>query len=60
MVSVNTKAENARFEDCGFRYSDGLLARSTNWFLRNYFLLLENYIRFPAGMSHFAILVRQE
>ena len=60
MVSVNTKAEHTQFEDYGFRYSDGLLARSTNWFLRNYFLLLENYLRFPAGMSLFAILVRQE
>jgi 2-polyprenyl-3-methyl-5-hydroxy-6-metoxy-1,4-benzoquinol methylase len=60
MVSVNTKAENGRFEDYEFRYGDGLFARSTNWFLRNYFLLLENHLRSPAGMSLFAVLVRQE
>jgi SAM-dependent methyltransferase len=60
IVSVNPKTENARFEAYGFRYSDGLFARSTNWFLRNYFLLLENHLRFPAGMSLVAILVRQE
>ncbi len=56
-AAVNTKPEDARFEDYGFRYSDGLLARSTNWLLRNYFLLLENHLRFPVGMSLFAILV---
>lgn len=60
VASVNRKVEDAEFENYGFRYSDGLFARSINWLLKIYFLLLENRLPFPAGMSLFAILVPEQ
>jgi SAM-dependent methyltransferase len=45
------------FEAYGFRYRDGVLARGVNALLRYYFLLVENHLPVPIGMSLFAVFV---
>jgi hypothetical protein len=44
-------------EAYGFRYRDGVLARGLKALLRYYFLLVENHLPLPIGMSLFAVFV---
>lgn len=53
---TRTASGDSEFAEYAFRYRDDVLARSINWLLRYYFLLLENHLSPPVGMSLFAVL----